>query len=92
MRSGSRWAHPRRGGFSACASAVLYTVVDTSAASAQEVFRPKALDLYVAAIFAVDRHDLAALSLTLGLVSFAVVTAILLVRTRARNECRREIS
>ena len=84
MRSGSRWAHPRRGGFSACASAVLYTVVDTSAASAQEVFRPKALDLYVAAIFAVDRHDLAALSLTLGLVSFAVVTAILLVRTRAR--------
>jgi signal transduction histidine kinase len=39
---------------------------------------------YIAAFGLLDRQDIAALSLTLGILCFAVVTAILLVRTRRR--------
>ena len=42
------------------------------------------VDLYIAAILQLDRHELVALALTLGILCFAVVTAILLVRTRRR--------
>ncbi|MGZ3328030.1 MAG: hypothetical protein ACXU85_12815, partial [Xanthobacteraceae bacterium] len=35
-------------------------------------------------MLALDRHEIAALTLTLGVLCFAVVTAILLVRTRSR--------
>src|SRR5882672_10589363 len=42
------------------------------------------LDAYVAAFALLDRQDIAALALTLGILCFAVVTAILLVRTRRR--------
>ena len=41
-------------------------------------------DAYLAALLSLDRHEIAALALTLGILCFAVVTAILLVRTRAR--------
>jgi hypothetical protein len=41
-------------------------------------------DAYVSALLALDRHEIAALTLTLGVLCFAVVTAILLVRTRSR--------
>ncbi|MGA7485461.1 MAG: PAS-domain containing protein [Xanthobacteraceae bacterium] len=41
-------------------------------------------DAYVSALLSLDRHEIAALALTLGILCFAVVTAILLVRTRAR--------
>jgi signal transduction histidine kinase len=39
---------------------------------------------YVAAFQSLDRHEIAALALTLGVLFFAVVTAIVLVRTRRR--------
>src|SRR5258707_641424 len=39
---------------------------------------------YVAAIAQLDGHEIAALGLTLGILCFAVVTAIMLVRTRRR--------
>ncbi len=41
-------------------------------------------DVYIAALLQLDRHELVALALTLGILCFAVVTAILLVRTRQR--------
>src|SRR4030081_3424682 len=42
------------------------------------------LGAYVSAVGQLDRHEIAALALTLGILCFAVVTAILLVRTRRR--------
>jgi signal transduction histidine kinase len=42
------------------------------------------VDAYLSAFALLDRHEIAALALTLGILCFAVVTAILLVRTRAR--------
>jgi len=54
------------------------------------------VDLYLTAFASLERHELAALALMLGVVFFAVVTSILLVRTRQRAgsaeaEARREI-
>jgi len=43
-----------------------------------------AADTYVAAFAAMDRHEIAALALTFAIIAFAVVTAIQLLRTRAR--------
>jgi len=42
------------------------------------------LKAYALAFAQLDRHEIAALALTLGVLCFAVVTAILLVRTRHR--------
>ena len=42
------------------------------------------LDAYLSAFWQLDRHEIAALTLTLGILCFAVVTAVLLVRTRRR--------
>jgi len=42
------------------------------------------VDAYVFAVTQLDRHEVAALALTLGILCFAVVTAIMLVRTRRR--------
>jgi signal transduction histidine kinase len=42
------------------------------------------LEAYIAAFALLDQHEVAALALTLGILCFAVVTAILLVRTRRR--------
>jgi signal transduction histidine kinase len=47
---------------------------------------PAALEPYVAAFASLDRHEIAALTLTLGILFFAVLTAILLVRTRIRAD------
>ena len=43
-----------------------------------------ALNAFFSAFALLDRHEIAGLALTLGILCFAVVTAILLVRTRAR--------
>jgi signal transduction histidine kinase len=43
------------------------------------------LDSFTQAFASLDRHELASLALTLGVLIFAVVTSIALVRTRARN-------
>ena len=47
---------------------------------------------YLDAFAALDRHEIAALALTLGVILFAVVTAIALLRTRTRaaREARRQ--
>src|SRR5262249_14232354 len=45
---------------------------------------PTLITAYVSAFWQLDRHEVAALALTLGILCFAVVTAILLVRTRRR--------
>ena len=44
----------------------------------------RSLDAYLGAFWQLDRHEIAALALTLGILCFAVVTAVLLVRTRRR--------
>jgi signal transduction histidine kinase len=59
-----------------------------TAVSAQEAvhqaFDSSPFEAYVLAVSRLDRHEVAALALTLGILCFAVVTAILLVRTRRR--------
>src|SRR5262249_57193755 len=44
------------------------------------------VDRYVAGLAQLHRHELAALALVVGVVSFAVVTAIGLLRTRTRAQ------
>jgi signal transduction histidine kinase len=56
----------------------------TSAAHAADDALQPTIDLYLAVIASLDRHEVVALVLTLGILCFAVVTAILLVRTRRR--------
>jgi PAS domain-containing protein len=85
-------AHPPRGGF--CAArimlAALAAISSTAAVAAEGppgsdvAAGPDTFAAYLAAFQALDRHELAAMALTLGILCFAVVTAILLVRTRAR--------
>ena len=89
-------AHPQRGGFRASVFAVSTTLcsllpVGTAFAAGLQAdapegaaTQPATLEAYIAAFMALDRHELAALGLTLSILCFAVVTAILLVRTRAR--------
>jgi signal transduction histidine kinase len=55
------------------------------------------VELYLSAFASLQSHELAALALTLGVVLFAVVTSIMLVRTRQRAaatdaDARREIN
>lgn len=58
-----------------------------AAATAQHALPHSAVphvELYLSAFASLERHEIAALGLTLGVVLFAVVTAIMLVRTRQR--------
>jgi signal transduction histidine kinase len=78
-------AHPQRSGLRA--AVVLIALLPLEAASAQEAapaFAGSAVGAYISAFLLLDRHELAALALTLGILCFAVITAILLVRTRRR--------
>lgn len=85
-------AHPLRGGIRVAGLALMACAAGWPTAAAiaaesppgPEVDGPSLLEAYVAAFLALDRHELAAMALTLGILCFAVVTAILLVRTRAR--------
>lgn len=68
---------------------IAITSLTTHPAAATEETPFAGLDVYLAAFSSFDRHDLASVTLTLGVVFFAVVTSILLVRTRrqaAENE------
>ena len=79
-------ARPQRRRLRAVA-AIFATAVMFGAASIRDVeaaVQGSALDTYVSALSLLDRHEIAALGLTLGILGFAVVTAILLVRTRQR--------
>jgi signal transduction histidine kinase len=82
MRSGGPRAGPRLGGFAAATIAILATVSGGAALAAEPV--PRSLFVVIAALAALERHEIAALALTLGVVLFAVLAAIALVRTRAR--------
>jgi signal transduction histidine kinase len=80
-------ARPQRGGFRAAAIPFIATVASVEAAFGQDgtaAFEGSAIKAYISAFLLLDRHEIAALALTLGILCFAVVTAILLVRTRRR--------
>src|SRR5712691_4314678 len=83
IRATSGRLHPRplRDGFAAGIAAM---VVDTMPARADGPSL-HGVDAYVEAFAALDRHEIAALVLTLGVLFFAVTTAVLLVRTRLRT-------
>jgi len=73
---------PRRGGFQA--AALVACLGAAPAAAAAEPPRFYSIQEYIGAFAALDRHEIAALVLTLGVLFFAVVTAIALVRSRRR--------
>jgi signal transduction histidine kinase len=72
VTGGRRCAHPRRGGF--VAAVAVATVVGC----------PARAESYADSFAALQRHEVAALVLTFGVLLFAVVTAAALVRTRLR--------
>jgi signal transduction histidine kinase len=82
---GVRYADPLRRGclaLRACLiAAFLPALTDMALAQGSA---PANVELYLSAFASLDRHEIAALGLTLGVVLFAVVTAIMLVRTRQR--------
>jgi signal transduction histidine kinase len=86
-----RSADPLRCGWFA-ASGALWPASAAAASASDDM----PVDLYLSAFARLESHELAALALTLGVVLFAVVTSIMLVRTRQRAasteaEARREI-
>jgi signal transduction histidine kinase len=76
---GSFKAHPRRGGFLAAAAAF---PIATPAHAAVFDFPP--LDATLARLIGLNQHDVAGLALALGILIFAVVASVTLVRTRNR--------
>jgi signal transduction histidine kinase len=86
VTGGSLRAHPQSSGFRTAISAAIATALIPSFAIAApgDVANISLLDAYLSAFSQIDRHETAALTLTLGILCFAVVTAILLVRTRRR--------
>ena len=88
ITGGSLTAHPRRGAFRIAAAVVTAVVCVAASPACADDTAPalpgSTLDAYIAAFLQLDRHELVALALTLGILCFAVVTAILLVRTRQR--------
>jgi len=83
IRRGGGCAHPWFGGL---ASAICANLGGILAAPARADEPPKLMlhELVAGATRSIDRHEVATLVLLVGLVLFAVVTAILLLRTRAR--------
>lgn len=81
VTGGSDRAHPRRRGFFTAGTAML--VLGMSPAHA-ETFGLHHLDVYYDALAELNRSDLTGMALTLGLLLFAVVASITLVRTRLR--------
>jgi signal transduction histidine kinase len=91
----SGWVHRWRSGYCTAIAAgfcwMMAPMVAAMPAHAQATqgTNASAIDVvtigaYVSAISQLDRHEIAALALTLGILCFAVVTAIMLVRTRRR--------
>jgi signal transduction histidine kinase len=78
---GRHCAHPLCGGFFAVAAAI---ATGTTTARADPA-AAATLDGYAEILSALNRHEIAALVLTFGVLLFAVVTAIALVRTRLRS-------
>src|SRR5262249_6779148 len=79
------WARPLRSGFGTTLALLLWLPANpASAQTATGDYAMSLLEAYIAAFALLDQHEVAALALTLGILCFAVVTAILLVRTRRR--------
>jgi signal transduction histidine kinase len=76
--------HPRR--INVGAAAALLVVAAPTAADAEEPPVHELARAFLDATLALDRYEIAALALTLGVIFFATVTAIMLVRTRGRAE------
>src|SRR5690348_9978081 len=70
------------------AAIALISVIYPTPAGAELVSDPSVLLAFLTAALALDRYELAALALTLGVIFFATVTAIMLMRTRARGARR----
>jgi signal transduction histidine kinase len=80
---GQRYARPKRAGFRAALGViVLGSGLLATSAIAQTANAPGIVEAYLAAFISLTAQEFAALALTLGLLVFSVVTAILLVRTR----------
>jgi PAS domain-containing protein len=79
-------ARPPRSRFCAAAriAACALLPVESSLAAGNQSATPSTVYAYLSALLLLDRHEIAALALTLGIVAFAVITAILLVRARRR--------
>jgi signal transduction histidine kinase len=82
-------AHPQGRGFRIFPALFIAVLSPSGALCAEAAGDPTRLEgsaiaAYIYAFLLLDRHELAALALTLGVLCFAVVTAILLVRTRQR--------
>src|SRR4051794_13107171 len=74
---------PWRGGFGqACVVAAATLLPQTASAQSRPTLRPIAD--YIYAVVTLERHEIAALALSLGIILFAVATAIAFVRTRTR--------
>src|SRR5947199_10532042 len=91
ITGGSIGLHRRRSGYCAAIASGVCSIAAASgpvlAQGARSAVSPAevvTLGAYVSAISQLDRHEIAGLALTLGILCFAVVTAILLVRTRRR--------
>jgi signal transduction histidine kinase len=67
-----------------CAGIVPLAAALTVASTAARAQVGDTIELYLSAFARLQRHEVASLALLLGVLSFAVVTAILLVRTHAR--------
>jgi signal transduction histidine kinase len=79
-------ARPQRSGLRIVVAIAVVSLPHASAIAADAGVRRElsTISALVAAFGLLDRHEIAALALTLGILCFAVVTAILLVRTRRR--------
>src|SRR5260370_9639186 len=80
-------ARTRGGGLRAAGAVVLSALLPCGracAATASARYEFPTFDAYISALPLLDRDEIAALALTLGILCFAVVTAILFVRTRRR--------
>jgi signal transduction histidine kinase len=87
-RTSSACSKARSRASSACYGAIVLSALLPHGPACAEAtngpFATSTLDAYVSAFALLDRQDIAELALTLGILCFAVVTAILLVRTRRR--------
>jgi signal transduction histidine kinase len=77
---GGMYACPQRCGFGVLSIAAVCG--HATSASAQEAGRISAVSDYIMAFGTLERHEIAALALTLGIIAFAVLTGIMLVRLR----------
>ena len=82
---GSLRARRRNDGFRTPASAGLLSLLATAAYGEDATTFSSLAAPYLAAFTRLEQHEIAALALILGVVFFAVFTAILLVRTHGRG-------